>query len=135
RNPPEATQRRKRLYTASQLPNSEGKSRHGMPVRIRYNSPSKKSRSASVGGWPPLCRLAWCTNGSNAAQRSSVSMYRMPAPPSQGMKSPQDVTPVDLATSTRPRRAYQTTTHDQPLATYHSPFPSWANLAGGAEGA
>src|SRR5262249_17972620 len=33
---PEATQRRKRLYTASQRPNSDGRSRHGMPVRARY---------------------------------------------------------------------------------------------------
>src|SRR5215212_5578325 len=33
------------------------------------------------GGWPPLCRLACWTSGRIAARRSSVSMYRMTAPP------------------------------------------------------
>src|SRR5215831_633021 len=81
RSAPDAAQRRKRLYTASQRPNSDGKSRQGTPVRARYKSASKKSRSGSPGGWPPLCRLACWTNGSIPAQSSSVSMYRMTAPP------------------------------------------------------
>jgi hypothetical protein len=86
RSAPEATQRRKQLYTASQRPNLAGRSRQGMPVRARYNSASKKSRSASRGDWPPLWRLAWRTWGSSAAQRSSVGMYRMTVPPPKRLK-------------------------------------------------
>ena len=74
---PEATQRRNRLYTASQAPNSPGRSRSGMPVRAMYRVASKNIRSGSTGGWPPLCRLAWLTSGSIAAHSPSVIMYRM----------------------------------------------------------
>ena len=74
---PEATQRRKRLYTASQAPKSPGRSRQGTPVRATYSSASKNIRSGSTGFWPERWRLALSTAGPSAAQRASVIMYRM----------------------------------------------------------
>ncbi len=86
--PPEWTCRRNRLYTASRRPNSEGKSRHGTPVRATYNRASRNSRSGRTGGDPPVRRLAASTSGAIAAQRPSVSMYRMAAPPKPDARSP-----------------------------------------------
>jgi hypothetical protein len=90
-SPPDRTHRRNRLYTASQLPNSAGRSRHGTPVRARYSRASKKSRSGSVGGCPPLYHLARSTSGCSAAQRSSVSMYRIADPPAGPQKTTEVV--------------------------------------------
>ena len=69
------------MYTASQAPNSAGRSRHGMPVRPRYSRASKNIRSGSTGGCPPVRRLAAATCGAIAAHRPSVSMYRMASGP------------------------------------------------------
>ena len=74
---PDATHRRKRLYTASQEPNSAGRSRHGTPVRARYKSASKNARSGRVGAGPWRFFLAAATAGPRAAQRLSEIMYRM----------------------------------------------------------
>jgi hypothetical protein len=49
---PALSQRRKRMYTAIQAPNSSGRSRQGRPVRVRYNTASTNSRSAKPGGAP-----------------------------------------------------------------------------------
>src|SRR5262245_12465297 len=69
---PLAIQRRKRLYTASQAPNSPGRSRHGMPVRATYNTASKNIRSDKTGVCPPLYRLAASTCGPRTVHSSSV---------------------------------------------------------------
>src|SRR5262245_46324319 len=55
---PRASQRLKRLYTASQWPKSCGKSRHGMPVRAIYNTASINMRSLCSGGLPALCLIS-----------------------------------------------------------------------------
>src|SRR5262249_32946208 len=49
---PRPSQRRKRLYTASQRPKSFGRSRQGSPVRARYSTASTNRRSLSTGGRP-----------------------------------------------------------------------------------
>jgi len=78
---PLAIQRRNRLYTASQAPNSAGRSLQGTPVRPIYNTASKNWRSGNTGGCPHLYRLACLTHGPMTVQRSSVIMYRMPSEP------------------------------------------------------
>src|SRR5262245_41395387 len=55
---PRASQRLKRLYTASQWPTACGKSRHGMPVRAIYNTASINMRSRCSAGLPSLCLIA-----------------------------------------------------------------------------
>src|SRR4030095_16886942 len=52
RQSPRTSQRRKRLYTASQRPKSFGRSRQGSPVRARYSTASINRRSLSPGGRP-----------------------------------------------------------------------------------
>src|SRR5438477_3128319 len=81
---PEYTHRRSRLYTASQDPNSAGRSRHGTPVLAQYRTASKNTRSGVSGFCPALCRLARSTSGPMTAQSSSVSMYRMAIPHRSG---------------------------------------------------
>src|SRR4030095_1157908 len=52
RQSPRTSQRRKRLYTASQRPKSSGRSRQGSPVRARDSPASIHRRSLSTGGRP-----------------------------------------------------------------------------------
>ena len=97
RSRPEATHRRNRLYTASQEPNSAGRSRHGMPVRARYKRASRNARSGSSGFWPWGCRRAFSTAGPRAAQSASVIMYRMGSESLRVRKA--DATGLDPTTS------------------------------------
>src|SRR5208282_664540 len=55
-NAPAKTQRRNRLNTELELPNSSGKSRHGAPVRAIHNTASRNKR-VSPPVWPgwPAC--------------------------------------------------------------------------------
>lgn len=102
RSPPEAAHRRDRLYAASHAPNPAGRSRHGMPVRLTYSRASKNTRSGTVGGCPPRCRLACRTNDPIAAQRSSVSMYRIAVPPGAEARSASTRCAVTPAIVNRP---------------------------------
>src|SRR5208337_3679010 len=63
-NTPARTQRRKRLNTELNLPNSSGKSRHGAPVRAIHKTASTNKRG-SPPVWPgcPSCpRQSGCIN-------------------------------------------------------------------------
>jgi hypothetical protein len=46
------SQRRNRMYTVLHAPNSGGRSRHGKPVRAKYSTASRNSRSSMPGGAP-----------------------------------------------------------------------------------
>jgi len=89
-SPPDATHRRNRLYTASHRPNSEGRSRHGMPVRARYRTASTNSRSLKAGGAPAGC-LTSANTAPSRSQAASVSRYRIADPPPQHRKTTQGV--------------------------------------------
>src|SRR5215467_6621920 len=72
---PRRSQRRKRLYTASQRPNASGRSRQGVPVRARYKTASINSRSLSTGGLPARDLMA-ARMEAISAHASSVSNKR-----------------------------------------------------------
>lgn len=58
-------------------PNSEGRSRHGTPVRAQYSTASKNIRSGRSAFCPPLFRFASPASGSGIDHSSSVSRYRI----------------------------------------------------------
>ena len=70
RHTPAFSQRRKRMYTALQAPNSSGKSLQGKPVRVRYSTASTNSRSSKPGGAP----LGSFTSASAAASCSHIAL-------------------------------------------------------------
>src|SRR5215831_12699937 len=75
RHTPLCSQRRNRLYTASQCPNSFGKSRQGTPVRARYKTASRNMRSLCSGGRSSF-RFTCANTSAMSAQVSSVKTSR-----------------------------------------------------------
>src|SRR5262245_9624429 len=130
---PRPSQRRKRLYTASQRPKSFGRSRQGSPVRARYSTASTNRRSLSTGGRPArdfkVARM-----GAISAHVLSVSSKRTDIKFSflRNRYSGGNVAQI-VNSSTRP----STTVVDRILSWFHTTSGGWnhGSKAGAVHGA
>ncbi|CAH2605854.1 protein of unknown function (plasmid) [Rhodovastum atsumiense] len=83
-NTPALAQRRKRWNTLFQLPNSDGRSRHGIPVRTRHRTASRNSRvsrpvTPGSAALPSVTGSILSHTASLMTKRSRSTAYLAPA--------------------------------------------------------